>query len=188
MHSTFHFSLCYHSDNWFVLFITWIHSSNNCDVLCPVYCLVHSQYGRKQAELTIQLRENRSTTYLMSTGAPSSPPAALLPQTEKCCWMDAVLVCFPDWRTVWSTTNTPSKENLGAQMGGYIAGSYPELKTRNKEVLSFHLNSKLYFSDGLVKPKSYDTLQNVFSGALNGCNLKIRYFSSLGWHRIWKNL
>lgn len=71
-------------------------------------------------------------------------------------------------------------------MGCYTARSYPDLKTRNREVLSFHLNLKLYFSDDLVKPKSCDTFQDVFSGALNGCNLKDRYFSSLGSHRICK--
>lgn len=71
-------------------------------------------------------------------------------------------------------------------MGGYIARSYLDLKTRNKEVLSFHLNSKSYFTDGLVKPKSCVTCQDVSSGALNGCNLKDRYFSSLSLHRICK--
>ena len=65
-------------------------------------------------------------------------------------------------------------------------GEVTYLKTRNKEVLSFYLNSKSYFSDGLVKPKSCDTFQDVFSGALNSCNLKDRYFSPLGSHRICK--
>lgn len=134
-----------------------------------MYCLVHRQYGGKQAEFTVHLRENQSTTYLRSTDAPSYPPAKEKLGVPLC---PCVLLngCSPSLLSRLKHNMEHNKhffqrkpECTDGRLHNVIL---PDLEMRNKGRLSFHLNSNFYFSDDLVKLKSCGTIQDVISGVL----------------------
>lgn len=184
--SCFYFS--YSSENWLFKLLNIFKRELWC-LLCPVHYPVHRQYGGKQAELTIHLRENQSMTYLRSTGAPSYPPAW---GNWKVLLCPCVLLngCSPNLLSRLKHNLEHNKHSFQRKpectRGRLHSKVLPDLKIRNKERLSFHLNSNFYFSDGLVKLKSCGTIQDVLSGVWGSCNLEDRYFYSLSSHRISK--